>query len=106
MFVIKKEIDPNKKKKYGDRSIERERKKERERERERESQSERERERERERVSVYAAACAPLGFSLPSIPCCFVRSVARACSYKRLADIFEAVFLPPSTFLQRSNKKV
>ena len=80
-----------------------ERKKERERQRERQRETDTERERERERVSVNAAACAPL-------PChpyrCSVRSVARASSNTRLADIFEAVFLPPPTFLHRSNKKV
>ena len=76
-------------KKYGDRSIERERKKERERE-----------------CVCICLRCRLRSFTLPSVPRCFVRSVARACSYKRLADIFEAAFLPPPTFLQRSNKKV
>ena len=75
----------------------------REKERMKERKRERERERERERICLRCRLCS---FTLPSVPRCFVRSVARAYSYKHLADIFEAVFLPPPTFLHRSKKKM
>ena len=97
----KKEVNPKKIWRQKHRERNKEWKKERERERERERK--RERERERERICLCCHLCS---FTLPSVPRCFVRSVARACSYKRLANIFEAVFLPPPTFLHRSNKKV